>query len=174
MSAVRRACIFVAAALAPALTPSTGRAETTKSFPVSATIVNGCAVATNAGGAWGTIDLGTTPGTPDATAQGSLASAGSAGIVIECTPGVVAALVPDLGNNASAGVRYLRQSGGAATIAYQLFADGSSIAWGTGSLTLPFATGVTRRTVPVRAVASFSGPRPAGTYVDTVRITLSW
>ena len=172
--AVRRACIFVAAALLPALVPSLACAETAKSFPVSATVVNGCAVATNAGGAWGTIDLGTTPGTSGATGEGSLMSAGSTGIVIDCTPGVVAALVPDLGINSSGGVRYLRQSGGAATIAYQLFANGSSAAWGTDTLSLPFAGGVTRRTVPVRAVATLSGPRPAGTYVDTVRVTLSW
>jgi len=169
-----RGGIFVAAALAAAFATPAAQAETTKSFPVSATVLNGCAVVTNAGQSWGVIDLGTTPGTPNATAQGTLVSAGGAGIAVECTPGVTAALIADAGANANGGVRQLRQAGGAATIAYQLFADGSNTAWGSGAVSLPFAPGVKRRLVPVRAVAVLTGARPAGTYVDTVRITLSW
>jgi spore coat protein U-like protein len=37
---------------------------------------------------------------------------------------------------------------------------------------LAFANGV--RTVPVRAVATLTGPTAAGTYTDTVRVTLTW
>lgn len=149
-------------------------AEMTRSFTVSASVVNGCSVNADATQGWGRIDMGTTPGTAGARAEGSLVSAGGAGIAVECTPGVTATLSADGGDNAAGGARRLRQSGGSATIAYQLFADGSSSEWAASPVSLPFAPGSGQRLVPIRAVATLVGAQPAGTYTDTVRITLTW
>lgn len=149
-------------------------AEMSKPFPVAAVVVNGCAVVTDGSGNWGTIDFGTTPGMSGATVQSSLVSAGGAGIAIDCTPGVVASLSADNGDNGAAGGRFLKQTGGTATIPYLLFADASATAWTTGALSLPFTVNSGRRLVPVRGVATLSGPKPAGTYTDTVRVTLTW
>lgn len=169
-----RRIIVGAVATACALGAGQAAAETTKPFPVTATVVSGCQVATDGAGRWGTIDLGTTPGTAGATVTATLVSAGGAGIAIACTPGVTAALSADNGDNATAGMRYLKQAGGTATIPYRLYADGSATAWTSGTVSLPFGPSTGQRVVPVRATATLSAASPAGTYTDTVRITLSW
>ena len=153
---------------------SPAAAETTKAFALTATVVNGCVIASNGGSNWGTIDLGTLPGTAGATADASLVSAGGAGIAIECTPGVTAAIAADGGDNAAAGTRYLKRSSGNQKIAYRLFANGSNAEWTTGTISLPFTSATGQRLVPLRAVATLSGPTAAGTYTDTLRITLTW
>ena len=165
---------LVAVLVLPWVLVSPALAEMSKPFPITALVVNGCSVVTDGSGRWGTIDLGTTPGAAGATIQSSLVSAGGAGIAIDCTPGVSAALAADGGDNAVAGGRFLKLAGGTATIPYQLYADGSSTPWTTGTVSLPFTPSTGRRLVPVRSVATLSAPTPAGTYTDTVRVTLTW
>lgn len=164
--------VFAAAGIA-LLATAPAVAETSRSFPLTATVVNGCSVATDGSGRWGTIDLGSTPGSSGSSVTATLASPGGAGISLDCTAGVTATLTADAGSNGVAGQRFLLQSGGTAKIPYQLYADGGAAPW-TGGLSLPFTAGTTRRLVPVRAVATLAAPAPAGTYTDTVRVTLTW
>lgn len=147
-------------------------AETTRTFEVAARIVPGCTVATDAGGRWGTVALGSTPGATAATVEATLLSTLASGLSIECTPSVTAALTADAGDHPSGGERYLARTGGGGTVRYRLYADGGTTPWTGAALPLAFAGGP--RVVPVRAVATVAGPTAAGSYTDTVRVTLSW
>lgn len=158
-----------------AMMPGGALAETSKSFQVAADIVKGCIVSTNGAGQWGQIDLGTVSGIATGTVSANLLSASVAGIQIECTPNMTATISADTGNHAVGGVRQMGLNGtSSALIPYQLYADGSSTPWTTQSLSLNFLAGATRRALPVRGTATLSGAMAAGSYTDTVRITLSW
>ncbi|MCH2486411.1 MAG: spore coat U domain-containing protein [Erythrobacter sp.] len=144
------------------------------SFEVAAEIVPGCAVSADAGGNWGHIDFGTLDGIGTATAEAALVSSGGAGIAISCTPGIDVALVADTGNHALSEQRHLRRSGGEETIGYELFVTDQRIAWSTEPVTLRFDLGTSSLLIPVHAKATLPGPMAAGTYSDTVRVTISW
>jgi len=151
---------------------SPSAAETVKPFEVTARIVSGCVVVQDAAGRWGTINLGSTAGVAGTSAQATLLSTAGAGLVIECTPGLLATLSADNGDHPSNGERFLQAAGGAATIRYRLYANGGSTPWSGTAVPLAFVTGA--QVIPVRAVATLAGPAAAGTYTDTVRVTLSW
>ena len=147
-------------------------AETVQSFQISARIVAGCVVAADAGGRWGAVDLGSVAGVAGTTASATLLSTAGAGISIECTPGLSAALTADGGDHPAGGARYLQRASGAGTIRYQLFADNAATPWTNG--TVPLAFSGAARLVPIRAVATLAAPAAAGVYSDTVRVTLTW
>ncbi|MEH3035885.1 MAG: spore coat U domain-containing protein [Sphingomonas adhaesiva] len=160
-------------ALPLALIAAPAAAETAKPFEVSARILPGCLVATDAGGRWGTIDMGQVAGVPGSIGDATLVSTAGAGLSIECTPGLAVNVTADTGDHPASGERRLQRGGGTDTIPYRLFADGSATPWAGSALPLSFATGGTRR-LPVRARATLTTPARAGTYTDTVRITLTW
>lgn len=162
------ACLAMAVSAAPATAGTR-----TASFQVAAAIVTGCAVATDASGRWGTIDLGTIAGAGAKVASGALLSARLAGLQLSCTPGTTVSVTADAGDHASGGQRQLA-GGGSAVIPYVLYANGSATAWTTQAVALSFPAGVSAQALPVRASAAISSPVPAGTYTDTVRITLSF
>lgn len=157
-----------------ALAPAAVVAETSKSFQVTAAIVSGCAVALDASGRWGNIDFGTVPGTSTATVEADSVSAGVTGILLECTPGTTVAITADSGDNALAGVRRMMRGGSSDTIAYTLFPEGSATPWTTQAFSVAFAPGTSQRRLSVRGRVQLAGPMRAGTYTDTVRVTLSW
>lgn len=166
---------LVAGMAAMALTVSAApcRAETVKPFLIGAVVVNGCAV-TNAAGAWGKIDFGTTAGLKPAVVEADLVASGAAGLRIECTPGTSISLKADNGDNPVAGQRQLVQAGVAAKVPYALYANGSATPWTTQAIPLAFPAGATTQLIPIRGRASLPGALPAGRYVDTVRITVAW
>ncbi len=159
---------FCLAGLIAATAPA--RAETAASFRVSASVSRGCRIVTDDANRLGSIDLGSVAGLRSRTVEGALISAAGAGVSVECTPGVSASLSADKGEHPSGGERQLKLTTGLALIPYRLFADGQAAPW-TDALPLPSGG---RRLIPVRAVATLAGPAVAGTYTDTVRVTLSW
>lgn len=164
-----------AGAVAAAAVPIASRAETQRSFQVTAAIVKGCVVATNGSAQLGQIDFGTVAGTARGTTDAALLSGGTSGIAIECTPDTDVTITADLGEHAGGGVRRLGLNGGnTSLVAYQLYADGSSTAWTTQPLSLRFATGTTKRTLPITGRAQLTGSMAAGSYTDTVRVTVAW
>lgn len=167
---MRRAltALLLAAAATPAM------AETSRPFEVTARLLPGCLVATDAGGRWGTIELGSVAGVPGSVGDATLISTAGAGLSIECTPGTTVNVTADTGDHPAAGERRLQRSGGADTIGYRLFADGAATPWAGAALPLSFAGGAGARLLPVRARAVLTAAAPAGRYTDTVRITLSW
>lgn len=162
-------------ALSGALVAGAAAAETQRSFQVSAAIVKGCVVAANGASQLGRIDFGTVAGTARGTQDAAMTNGAASGIAIECTPDTDVTVSADMGENASAGLRRMRLgAAGTDFVAYQLFADGSSTAWTTQTLPLRFATGATKRTLPIIGRAQLTGALAAGSYADTVRVTIAW
>lgn len=147
-------------------------AQTRADFAVSAMVVNGCAVAVDAGGVLGRIDFGTLPGTASQNVDAELLSGGGTGIAIECTPGTTASVAADMGDHASGGER--RLGSGSNRIAYRLLVGDGLVVWGSQSLALSFPSGGASQRLAVRGRAVLTGAHAAGTYTDTVRITISW
>lgn len=158
--------------LCAAALPVPAAAQTTQSFTVSATVVQGCQVQTLAAGNWGRIDLGTVPGTSSGTVEADLLGSGT-GLSIECTPGTTATLRADPGLNASGGGRTLAPTSGTARLPYRLILDGGS-EWTTQPISLDFTPAQPVRRLPLKGRAVLPGALPAGRYTDTVRITLTW
>lgn len=174
---MRRPVAILAVTVLPAvLLPMGGAAaETSKSFVVSAQIANGCIVSTDGAAGLGRIDFGTASGVAQGTIDASLALGGSAGISIECTPGLTVNLTANAGAHADNGNRRMGPAtGGATPIPYQLFVDGSSTPWGAQAIPVPFQVGTGPRTLPIRGSATLTRPMAAGSYSDTVQVTLTW
>lgn len=95
-------------------------------------------------------------------------------VTLLCTPGLAPQVTIGAGANDAGNVRRLAYLGN--TVAYRLYSDmarqneitiGKQISLGTA--------GTTALTLPIYARASSNGlALPAGTYTDTVQVTLSW
>lgn len=171
---MRPTIAMAALLLAGASISAPAPAVTQQPFTVSADIVNGCAVTPAGSGNWGDIDLGTVAGATTGTVEADLLSSSATGIQIDCTPGMSVTLSADNGNQPSAGVRRLAIGGDLTTpIPYLLFVNGTT-PWTSQSVALSFPAGTSHQTFPVHARATLSGATKAGTYRDTVRVTLSW
>ena len=162
--------------LLPAVPVTAATKSTT--FTTTATITGGCifgsgpvAGSTNAG----TINFGTLADLRNAVNMTSTAGAGS--VVVTCTPGLSVSVALDYGlNGGSASARYMKSSAGG-TIAYQLYQNATrTTVWGTGALARTVASfPVTTQTWPVYAQLVATGTSPAaGTYTDTVTVTLTY
>lgn len=170
----RSPCALLCAAMFAAIA-GPARAETSKTFQVSADIVAGCMITLTSGGNWGRIDLGSQSGIASGTVQASLAAGAAAGLQIQCTPGTQLGVTADTGNQPIAGVRQMGIAGNAtARIPYQLYADGSATPWTTQSIAIAFPIGTSLRALPIVAKATLGGSQRAGAYTDTVHITLAW
>lgn len=166
------AAVAIAIAILVATMPVAVQAQTRADFSVSARIVNGCAVALDAGGVVGRIDFGALPGTASQSVEADLLSGGGTGIAIECTPGGTASVSADMGDHASGGER--RMSSGTNHIAYRLLLGGGPGEWGTQPVTLSFPAGGSAQRLAIRGRAMLTGAHVAGRYSDTVRVTVSW
>lgn len=153
--------------------------NTTSTFTVYATVENGCVFGDDTGSTttdFGTIDFGTMS---SILSNVDIASnTGSGSIVVTCTPGLAATIELDYGmNGGNSNVRYLINSSGSRTIAYQLYQDSNHTkVWGMGSLAYSissFPDTTQTYTVYARLFAS-SGMPEAGTYTDTVTVTLTY
>jgi spore coat protein U-like protein len=165
------ACVPFALVLAPAHVG----AETSKSFSVTAVIATGCAVATDGAGHWGQINLGTVNGAIGGSASASLLNSGISDLRINCTPGTTVNVTADNGDHATGGARRLGHATDAASfVPYTLYANGSQTPWTSQSIGLSFPVGTSQRLLPVSAQATVPAATRAGTYSDTVRVTVSW
>lgn len=149
-------------------------ATTTQSFLVSANIVPGCLIQGLSGGLLGTLSFGSYPGTHNANVNAAFSQA--SGLTLTCTPGVVLNMTIDGGTNYN-GARNLKQSGDATYIPYRLYTDsahtGASEILVNQSVSLGSSTGG-NITLPLYGVAQLNGFSAAGTYTDTLSVTLSW
>jgi spore coat protein U-like protein len=155
------------------------------------TLTGGCAVSGSSGSAssanFGTLDFGIQPSTFTgvllATASGGAGGAGTTQIV--CSPDVNAMSVsvnagnnPGQGASVGAGTRAMRL-GTSSYLPYEVYSDaamttayptsgsavGVSLAANGGAFALP---------VFARVNKTNAGAVPAGTYADTLQVTLSW
>lgn len=157
------------------LVPAAARAETQKSFTVSAIIATGCSVAADGAGHWGQINLGSVNGATGGFVSASLLNGGVSDLRINCTPGTSVNVTADNGDYASGGTRRLRHASESASfVPYALYANGSQTAWSSQAIGLSFPIGTSQRLLPVRAEATVPAATRAGSYSDTVRVTVSW
>ena len=156
------------------------RTETSAGFAVSADIVAGCLIDGLGGsgnaGSIGILDFGTDSAFSTANHVASIAASQS--VRLRCTPGVSVRMQIDGGLQPAAGVRRLQHaSDGEAAIGYALCAD--------AACSLPIAIGATVAVpvghandsdvrLPIFARLDLPGDLPAGSYHDTLMVSLSW
>ncbi|UZW62196.1 Csu type fimbrial protein [Lysobacter enzymogenes] len=167
-------------AAAAAYVPMPAQAATNATFQVAATIQRGCQVdGVGSGGDAGTVGvlnfgqdstLSTSTRTADAGANQS--------VTLRCTPGVSVLMRIDGGLNAAAGVRNLQLGSATANrLAYQLYRDSTfsqPIGIGQAQPIVVTAANMNNVVLPIYGRLTLPGNRPAGTYTDTLLITLDW
>ena len=93
-------------------------------------------------------------------------------IELRCTPRVTYSVTFDMGNNASDGWR--RMMNGANALQYNIYVPNTSTVWNTTNPVLGTGTGVIQQ-IPYQAIINpAQGNVPAGTYVDNVRVVVSY
>ncbi|MCX4161727.1 spore coat U domain-containing protein [Paraburkholderia megapolitana] len=163
MKIIRRAAFLLGIAVLPA----SGHAQTTHNLTVSAEIVPGCRVA--GGGPRNNFELGTLNFGVHPAVSRELATStfDSRGIAFVCTGRATFTMRIDGGANPDARNTQRNLANGSARIAYQIFADAARTqAIGIGQ-PVEFKQVFGAVTLPGGAV-------PAGTYTDTLQITLSY
>lgn len=148
-------------------------------FQVSAVIESGCAFENTTqtdGINFGTISFGERSAIDHNVDVSSSSGAGS--LSVTCTPGTALSIALDYGvNGGNSSSRYLVNEAGNRTLAYQLYQDaGYSRLWGMGaaaSTIVSSPSGTQTYTVYAR-LFPVSQPPPAGTYNDTVIVTMSY
>ncbi|MEN5017833.1 spore coat U domain-containing protein [Erwinia sp. Eh17-17] len=151
---------------------SSGYPLPTVDFAVTASIVNGCVITGSGPGVFGTLDFGTQPGVGTTTANAAYVQ--SSGIVLACTPGTTLNMRIDGGSNYTT-TRNLRVAGNTNLVAYRLYSNAArTIAIPVSqdvAVTLGNANNIT---LPIYGQLQLSGVNRAGTYSDTLNVTLSW
>lgn len=151
-----------------------------KSFTVSATIVNGCAFGNSLAtpiSNLGTINFGSMSSIPSNVDVVSASGTGS--VVVTCTPGATVTISMDYGVNGGNATQRLMANTTSATqtLGYQLYQNAARTqVWGTGALAQTISSfPLTTQIYPVYARLFAVTPLPtAGTYTDTVTVTLTY
>ena len=149
-----------------------------KTFTVSATVVNGCLFGdgNNNNAQLGTINFGTLGDLHNGV--DIISTAGAGAVVLTCTPGLSLTIALDYGlNNGSDSARYLSSTTTNTKLAYQLYQDASySTVWGTGVQARSIASfPTTPQIYPVYARLFTTDTIPAGgVYKDTITVTVTW
>jgi spore coat protein U-like protein len=139
----------------------------------AACIVSGATQVTSTLGSVGSVQFADQPGL-FGNVDSQLNVSGGGALSVQCSPGAGPSLTLGAGAHDSAGLHYM--AAGANNVAYHLFTDsarsneisiGQSIPLGTASSS-PIA-------VPIYARVNSGGAvLPAGSYTDTVQVTLAW
>ncbi|RRZ96929.1 SCPU domain-containing protein [Erwinia sp. 198] len=150
------------------------RALPTQTFQVTASVVNGCVISGTNTGVFGTLNFGTRPGVGSASASASFVQ--SSTITLACTPGTALSMSVNGGSNYSS-TRNLKIANNTDLVAYALYTSASASAASAipvnqnVALTYSNANNIT---LPIYGRLQTSGVRRAGTYSDTLTVTLSW
>lgn len=151
---------------------------TSPSFAVNATIVNGCIVSGNsaqvAGVPFGTVNFGThsAVSTGPVTAMASNDMGMQAKLV--CTAGTAAQVSVNGGLNLQGAQRRL-SNGAGQFIPYTLSLVAGTVTALTPNVAVGITMGTTPTALPIRGSLVLPGAAAmAGTYVDTVQVTVTW
>jgi|SRR5690625_44877 len=164
--------------LAP-LTLSSAQPLPEQSFNLSATIVEGCLVNqqhpgnTAPVGVMGQLNFGTHPSLLATTVAGSWLP--SSHITLECTPGMTITLRIDGGLYEENGQRHVQRQNNQDTLPYQLFMDsGLQQPWEI-NVASPLLIGSEPSIhLPIFGRLTILPGAHAGTYTDTLTVTLAW
>ena len=159
---------------APALAGSTTGTIGVSLNISAACAVNGGTLTSGSLGQVGSIAFTDQPGVFGDVAGTMIASGGGGGLAILCSPGLTPALTVGAGAHDSGSLHHM--AFGSNEVAYHLYSDsartneltiGQSISLGTAT--------TTAFSLPIYAKVNSGGlALPAGAYVDTVQVTLSW
>ncbi|KQM78378.1 spore coat U domain-containing protein [Xylophilus sp. Leaf220] len=172
------ALLLCTASLALALQAAAAvQVPTTATFAVGATIAPGCQVASNPAQVTdlriGRLDFGLHSALQTGNVSVPLSSTANQSLV-QCTPGTTMQVTVDAGQNAS-GLQRRLHNGSGVFLPYALFmTTGGNQPLVPGS-PLGLALGASPTALPVMGMVTLPGTGAvAGTYTDTVRVTLSW
>lgn len=140
---------------------------------VSATISNGCVISGTNLGVMGALDFGSRAGVGTATLTASFVK--NATLTLACTPGTNLLMSINGGSNFGTS-RNLKVANNTDLVAYTLYSDaGMTTAIPVNqNVTIPTLTNANNITLPVYGRLSLSGVYRAGTYSDTLTVTLTW
>jgi spore coat protein U-like protein len=145
---------------------------TSTTFQVSASVVAGCVVSGTNTGVFGTLNFGTQSGV--ATSSVSASYVQSTTINLACTPGTAVSMSIDGGSN-YATTRNLKISGNTNTVPYYLYSNAThTTAIPVNSAVALSYSNANNITLPIYGLLTLPGPTRAGTYTDTLTVTLSW
>ncbi|USI71600.1 Csu type fimbrial protein [Sphingomonas morindae] len=159
--------------------PAEAAGSSTGTVGVSLNVTAACAVngATSIGanlGQIGSIAFADQPGLFGNTDASMIATGGGTGLSVLCSPGSTPTLTVGSGANDAGGLHYM--ASGTNKVAYHLYSDSgrtNEIAIGQ-SISLGTATS-TAFNVPIFGRVSSNGAvLAAGTYTDTVQVTIAW
>lgn len=141
-------------------------------FQVAASIVAGCVVSGSNTGVFGTLNFGSHSGV--ATGNFSASYLQSTTLNLACTPGTAVSMSIDGGANYTS-VRNLKHTSSSNTVAYRLFSNAALTAPIpiNSAIALNYSNANTI-TLPVYGQLTLPGTAQAGTYTDTLTVTLSW
>jgi spore coat protein U-like protein len=146
----------------------------TQTFQVTASVVNGCVVSGTNPGVFGTLDFGTQPGVGSSSVSAAFVQ--STTITLACTPGTTLNMSINGGSNYGSS-RNLKVANNTNLVAYSLYTNASHSAASAipvnqnVALTYSNANNIT---LPIYGLLQLSGVNRAGTYSDTLTVTLSW
>lgn len=145
-----------------------------QTFRVSALVVAGCVISSVSKGVFGKLDFGTQSG----VARGMISTrfVPNAGFTLSCTPGTTLNMSIDGGSHYSV-TRNLKLVNDNAVIGYQIF-TGASL-HGASAIPVNQSVGLNYSnantiTLPVYGLLQLNKAAPAGTYTDTLMVTLNW
>ncbi|MFK8259622.1 spore coat U domain-containing protein [Erwinia sp. AnSW2-5] len=141
-------------------------------FGVSASIVNGCVITSTAPTVFGILDFGTQPGVGTVTANAAYVQDSS--ITLACTPGTALNMSINGGSNFTT-TRNLKVAGDTNLVAYYLYTSAAhTTAIPVNQNVLLTLSNANNITLPIYGQLQLSGVNRAGTYSDTLTVTLSW
>ena len=153
---------------------SSALALPTQTFQVSASIVAGCVISGTNTGVFGTLDFGTQSGVATASVPASYVQ--NSTINLACTPGTTLNMSINGGSNYTT-TRNLKMANFSNVVAYRIFTSSSHSAASeipvnqAVALTYSNANNIT---LPIYGLLQLSGVNRAGTYTDTLTVTLNW
>ncbi|WP_369800292.1 spore coat U domain-containing protein [Pantoea sp. BL1] len=144
----------------------------TATFQVSASVVAGCVVSGTNTGVFGTLNFGTQSGVSSSIVSASYVQ--STTIILACTPGTAVSMSINGGSNYST-TRNLKVSGNTNTVPYSLYTNAAhTSAIPVNSAVALSYSNANNITLPIYGLLTLPGPTRAGTYTDTLTVTLSW
>ncbi len=163
----RIASIALLTPIAISLPAAANAASTSGTLNVSATVTANCTISTSAL-AFGNVN----------TISGSNVD-GAGAIIVTCTNGTAWTAAAGVGSGSGASFSARNMTGGANLLSYNLFTDGARTSvWGdgTGSTAALASTGTgAAQNIPVYGrIASGQTAVPAGSYADTVSVTVTY
>ncbi|AUX71493.1 spore coat U domain-containing protein [Erwinia pyrifoliae] len=152
---------------------SSGWSLPTQPFAVNAAIVNGCVISGTNTGVYGALNFGSLPAIGTYSANASLVQ--NATITLACTPGTTLNMSINGGSHFASSSRNLQRTGGTNLVAYSLYSNaGLTTAIPVNqNVTLSYSN-ANNIILPVYGHLQVTGVNTAGSYTDTLTVTLSW